>query len=90
MLFYAGLHKFSKVDEGFWSSFLASFWMGYEREYPVPENEIDNIPWLLLNRSLIVYGYMLKIWPDERDGLQDFYVNRIERSILNVRKELGL
>ena len=90
VLYYSRLHKLSQVDAGFNRSFLASFWKGYETAYPVPENEIEQIPWLLLNRSLIVYGYLFKIWPGERDNEQQRFIERVERSILSAREDLGL
>jgi Ser/Thr protein kinase RdoA (MazF antagonist) len=89
VLYYSRMHKFSKGDEGFNHSFLASFWKGYEHEYSVPESEIPHIPWLLLNRSLILYGYLFKIWPGERDDLQEAYIKDVELNILSTRKELG-
>ena len=63
---------------------------GYEKEYCVPEREIEHIPWLLLSRGLIVYGYVLKIWPGEMDDRQQAFVKRVEQSIVIPRTKLGL
>lgn len=91
VLYYSRLHKHTKhADEGFNEAFLTAFWKGYETAYPVPVDEIEEIPWLLLNRSLIVYGYLFKIWPGERDEEQNEVVDRVERSIVSARESLGL
>jgi Ser/Thr protein kinase RdoA (MazF antagonist) len=89
-LYYSRLHKFSSGNDAFAGSFLQSFWRGYGTQYPVPWDEIEHLPWLQLNRGLIVYGYLLKIWPDERNELQAEYVDRVERNIFAARNELGL
>ena len=89
-LYYAGLHQFSEGSEEFNESFLSSFWNGYENEHAVPHDETDDIPWLLLNRSLIVYGYLLKIWPGARTDEQEAHVQRVERSIVIARSQLEI
>ena len=90
-LYYARIHKFSGGDRDFNRRFLAPFWVGYAEEYPVPEDEIEHIPWLLLNRSLIVYGYVLKIWPEgSRDAAEQEHVDRIERSVRHLREEVAV
>ena len=90
VLYYARLHKLSELDDDFDARFLAAFWKGYAGEYPVPEDQVEHIPWLLLNRGLIVYGYVLKIWPGELDDEQRFYLGRIEESISRAREALAL
>jgi len=89
-LYYARFHKLTAAPETFNETFLNPFWKGYGTEYPVPENEIEHIPWLLLNRGLLVRGYLLKIWPGERTAEQDQYVTRVEASIQAARSELQL
>lgn len=89
VLYYSRFHKLSNADERFNESFLSAFWNGYATEYPVPVDEVDEIPWLLLNRSLLVYSYLQRIWPGERDDEQNRYVDRVERSIVSSRAELG-
>jgi hypothetical protein len=44
----------------------------------------------LLNRGLLVLGYLFKIWPGEKTTEQNQYITRVERSIVDARKELGL
>lgn len=88
--YYSRTHKLSSGDDAFARSFLDSFWLGYGTQYSIPHDEIEHLPWLLLNRGLIVYGYLLKIWPGERNELQTEYIDRVERSILDARGELGL
>ena len=89
-LYYARLQPFSGDDDGFDDAFLASFWKGYEQQYAVPTGEMESIPWLLLNRGLIVYGYLQKIWPGERSAEQQRFIVRVERGIVRVRKPLGV
>lgn len=89
-LYYARLHKFSGDGDAFDDRFLVSFWKGYETQYAIPEGELHHIPWLLLNRGLIVYGYLMKLWPGEVTGEQAVYVERVEQSIERVRKRLGV
>jgi Ser/Thr protein kinase RdoA (MazF antagonist) len=89
-LYYARLHPFSTDDDDFSRSFLASFWRGYEQEYVVPTGEMESIPWLLLNRGLIVYGYLLKIWPGDRNAEQQRHLQRVEQGIRSVRTQLGI
>ena len=90
-LYYARLHQFSNDDDDdFNQSFLSSFWTGYETEHPVPEHEIEHIPWMLLNRSLIVYGYLLKIWPLQRTEKQEAHLQQVAASIVSARSELGM
>ena len=90
MLYYSRIRKLSKVDAGFNQAFLDSFWKGYATAYPVPEEDIEHIPWLLLNRGLIVLGYLFKIWPGEKTREQQQYIARTERGILDARETLGL
>lgn len=89
-LYYAKLHKFSKADANFDFEFLSSFWRGYETEYTVPSDEFVHIPWLLLNRSLLVYGYLIKIWPGEKTAEQKTYMSRVEQSICDARAEVEI
>lgn len=90
VLYYAQLSKFSGDQEDFNRSFLTSFWKGYEKEYAIPVDEICSIPWLLLYRGLIVYGYLQKIWPGELDSDQETFQKRVEQSIVSARMELGV
>lgn len=90
VLYYARLSRFSATDDGFDERFLAAFWKGYAAEYTVPESEIGHLYWLLLNRGLIVYGYLLKIWPGERDAEQDRYIEVTLSDIERCRRVLCL
>ncbi len=89
-LYYARLSKFSGNGDDFDALFLESFWKGYEKEYTVPAAEVEAIPWLLLNRSLILYGYLHKIWLGEWTNEQQEYADRVERGIVRMRSELGV
>ena len=90
VLYYSRIHKLSTVDEGFNRDFLEAFWKGYTTAYHVPEEDIEHIPWLLLNRSLIVLGYLYKIWPGEKTEEQEHYIARVDRSIEDARANLQL
>ncbi len=88
--YYACLHEFSGDDKDFDKRFMIPFWRGYERRYTQPTDDLDSLPWLVLNRSLIVYGYLFKIWPNERTAEQEAFVERVEQSVERARAKLGL
>jgi amicoumacin kinase len=90
VLYYARLHRFTDDDADFAGTFLESYWTGYKTEYPVPHDEAHSIPWLLMNRGLMVYGYLRKIWPNELDDEQAAFANRVEDGIASDREELGI
>lgn len=89
-LYYAMLHQLTTEPDGFDETFMPAFWIGYQREREIPEREIEHIPWLLLNRALIVYGYLFKIWPDEQDETQQAFVQRVEDGIERLRAVLNI
>lgn len=88
VLYYASLHELSG-DDNFNEEFLTSFWRGYETEHPVPEGEICHIPWLLLYRSLMVYSFLLQLWPADRNSEQESHVTRVARSVAAARSLIG-
>ena len=88
--YYARLHKLTSDRAGFQTPFFEAFWAGYAGEYAIPEAELAALPWFVLNRSLIVYGYVLKLWPEPRTEAQEEHFRRIERSVEAARGELGL
>ena len=90
VLYYARLNPLSAGITNFASLFLEAFWRGYETEYAIPQEEVLNIPWLLLNRGLLVYAYVLKIWPGELDEEQSKIAGRIDDLIRHDRTKLNL
>ena len=88
--YYARLHDFAGDDDDFDPRFLRAFRQGYERQYAWPTDDQDGLPWLVLNRSLIVYGYLFKIWPSELSVEQAAFVERVEQSVERARAKLGL
>ena len=90
VLYYARLHKFSTQNTQFNRDFLDEFWKGYGTAYPIPTADFEHIPWLLLNRGLIVLGYLFKIWPGEKTTEQQQYISRVEQSIIDAKEDLAL
>ena len=85
-VYYAHLHKFSDSnDPAFVETYLDAFWRGYAQNYPIPEDEITHLPWFILNRSLLVRGYLEHIWPGDRSDEQLDFVRRVDQSIENAR-----
>lgn len=90
VIYYARMNKLSGDDEGFARFFLEAFRRGYEAENHLPEEEIQSIPWLLLNRGLIVYAYLLKIWPGDLNEEQLAVASQVEQMIVRDRTLLGI
>ncbi|MEM8783424.1 MAG: phosphotransferase [Planctomycetota bacterium] len=89
-MFYARQHALSRNSANFDDTFLTAFWCGYKTQRPIPTQGLEQLPWFLLNRGLIVYAYLLKIWPSERNDAQRRYLELVEQGIAHERRVLGL
>lgn len=89
VLYYASTHPKSQTTANFQNYFLRNFWVGYQREFPIPsEEEQKFIPTFLLYRDLMVYGYLMDIWFGKSyTNQQQQYLKRMEQSIAD-RKEI--
>ena len=90
VLFYAKTSKLTDASEDFEEQFMKAFWSGYELEYPVPEEEIEQIQWFMLNRAILLCGYLRKIWPGELTEEQTQYVERVDNAVEGMRQRLSL
>ena len=91
LLYYACSLAGKEPLEQFEVRFMEHFWKGYEKEWTIDPIEKTWIPYFLLYRDLLVYGFVHQIWKEkvlEKGDLR--FKSRVEQSIQRRRAALAL